>query len=116
MKVLLDSCVWSRAKAELHAAGHDVVWSGDWDRDPGDEEILKFAVSESRVVITLDKDFGELAMLRKRAHCGIVRLVCVRATEQGRACIEVLEKYGQELAAGALVTVEPGRVRVRVTD
>lgn len=116
MKVLLDSCVWSRAKAELIAAGHDVVWSGDWDRDPGDEEILRIAVSESRVLVTLDKDFGELTMLRKRPHCGIVRLVCVRASDQGRACIEVLERYGRELTAGALVTVEPGRVRVRVTE
>jgi hypothetical protein len=31
MKVLLDTCVWGGAAAELRAVGHDVVWAGDWD-------------------------------------------------------------------------------------
>jgi hypothetical protein len=31
MKLLLDSCVWGGALAELQAAGHDVVWAGQWD-------------------------------------------------------------------------------------
>lgn len=34
MKLLLDSCVWGGAVAELQTAGHDVVWSGDWEDDP----------------------------------------------------------------------------------
>lgn len=46
----------------LEAAGHDVVWVGDWDRDPGDREILFQARSEGRILVTLDKDFGELAI------------------------------------------------------
>jgi hypothetical protein len=29
MKLLLDTCVWGGAKAELQANGHDVVWTGD---------------------------------------------------------------------------------------
>ncbi len=29
MKLLLDTCVWGGAKAELQAAGHDVIWTGD---------------------------------------------------------------------------------------
>ena len=40
MKLLLDSCVWGKAKAVLVDDGHDVVWVGDWKRDPGDREIL----------------------------------------------------------------------------
>ena len=40
MKLLLDTCVWAGALVELRAAGHDVVWSGDWDKDPGDQAIL----------------------------------------------------------------------------
>ena len=61
MKVLLDTCVWGGARGELAGAGHDVVWSGDWPEDPGDEEILATAFREGRVLVTLDKDFGELA-------------------------------------------------------
>ena len=40
MRLLLDTCVWGGAKESLLAEGHDVVWSGDWSEDPGDEEIL----------------------------------------------------------------------------
>jgi predicted nuclease of predicted toxin-antitoxin system len=38
MKLLLDTCVWGGAKADLEAAGYDVVWCGDWEQDPVDEE------------------------------------------------------------------------------
>lgn len=56
MKVLLDSCVWGGARDELRALGHEVVWAGDWDKDPGDAEILAIAFAEERVLVTLDKD------------------------------------------------------------
>jgi len=49
MKVLLDTCVWGGAKEQLTAAGHDVVCAADWEKDPGDEEILARAHSEGRV-------------------------------------------------------------------
>ncbi|MGD9645478.1 MAG: DUF5615 family PIN-like protein, partial [Pirellulales bacterium] len=61
MKVLLDSCVWGKVAEPLRTLGHDVVWAGSWPRDPGDEEFLARAFAEERVLVTLDKDFGELA-------------------------------------------------------
>ncbi len=75
MKLLLDTCVWGGVQTELVAAGYDVVWTGDWSEDPGDEAILATAYSENRILVTLDKDFGELAIVRGTAHCGILRLV-----------------------------------------
>ena len=30
MKLLLDRCVWGKAKDKLLAAGQDVIWAGDW--------------------------------------------------------------------------------------
>lgn len=113
MKLLLDTCVWGGSKAQLVAAGHEVVWAGDWDQDPGDEALLDQAAREGRVLVTLDKDFGELAVLRSISHTGIVRLVGFRSVQQAEACGRVLVAYGEELAAGALITVEPGRVRIR---
>ena len=89
MKVLLDSCVWPGARAPIAAAGHEVEWVGAWDADPGD------AVA-----------FG-------RAQAGIVRLVDVRHSEQASICITLLALHGAELARGAIVTAEPGRIRVR---
>ncbi len=113
MRILLDACVWGGATAEATAGGHDAVWVGAWPEDPGDEEILRRAHAEGRVTVPLDKDFGEIAIVRGVPHAGIVRLVELRARDQGRVLLDVLRKYGEELAAGAIVTVEPGRVRVR---
>jgi predicted nuclease of predicted toxin-antitoxin system len=40
VKVLLDTCVWGGAMKTVAAAGHDVIWAGSQERDPGDAEIL----------------------------------------------------------------------------
>jgi predicted nuclease of predicted toxin-antitoxin system len=114
MNVLLDTCVWGGAKAELLAAGHDVLWTGDLAQDPGDEDILAQAHREQRVLVTLDKDFGELAIRRSLPHFGIVRLVNISARQQGAICQQVLTQYADELTKGAIITVESGRVRIRL--
>jgi predicted nuclease of predicted toxin-antitoxin system len=111
--VLLDACVWGAASEVLRAAGNDVECVADWRTDPGDEEVLARAHAAGRVLVTLDRDFGELAVVRGVPHSGIVRLVAVSAREQGAACLQVMERYGAELAQGAIVTLEPGRIRVR---
>lgn len=116
MMVLLDTCVWGGAKPMLQAAGHDVSWTGDLAEDPGDEEILAQAHREQRVLITLDRDFGELAIRRGLPHCGIVRLVNISARQQGAICEQILTQYGDELTRGAIITVEAGRVRIRPPD
>jgi len=113
VKLLLDTCVWGGAKTQLIATGHDVVWAGDWSQDPGDEALLNRAAGERRVLVTLDKDFGELAVLRNTPHAGIIRLVGFRSVHQAEVCERILAAYGKELESGALMTVEPGRVRVR---
>lgn len=38
------------------------------------------------------------------------------ARQQGAACLQVLERYSQELRAGAIVTAEPGYVRIRPSN
>lgn len=113
MKLLLDSCVWGGVLTELRAAGHDVVWTGEWTADPGDEEILMVAHEQRRVLVTLDKDFGELAIVRGVAHSGILRIVGLSARMQGRACLRAIDSHADDLASGALVTVERGRIRIR---
>ncbi len=65
------------------------------------------------MLITLDKDFGELAIVFGQAHSGIVRLVNLSTKEQGNVCMEVLARYESNLLNGALITAERSRVRVR---
>ena len=116
MKLLLDACVWGGAKKYLENQGHDIVWAGDWPEDPGDREILQRAHNDGRILVTLDKDFGEIAILEGLAHSGILRLVDISARKQGPICAEVISRYQGELVPGSIVTVEPGRVRVRPPD
>ena len=113
MKLLLDACVWGGAKGELAAAGHDVVWIGDREDNPEDDQVLALAHREGRSVVTIDKDFGELAIVHRRPHRGILRLVGFSARQQGRATLAAIERHGEELAAGALIVAEPGRLRIR---
>lgn len=113
MKILLDTCVWGGAKNALIEAGHDVIWSGDWETDPGDEEIMSMALLQNRILVTLDKDFGEMAIVRGLPHCGIIRLVGIAARTQSTICDAILKRYGLELTAGAIITASEKHIRIR---
>jgi predicted nuclease of predicted toxin-antitoxin system len=75
---------------------------------------LRYAFDQQRVLITIDKDFGELAILRGEQHCGIIRLMNTPLLRQPDVCLAVLERYATDIAASALITVEQTRVRVRL--
>jgi predicted nuclease of predicted toxin-antitoxin system len=113
MKLLLDACVWPGAAAELENHGHEVLRVCDFPGNPPDEEILALALRDDRIVVTLDKDFGELAVAFGRAHAGIIRIVNFPISRHAAVCIRALEQHGEELARGAIVTAEPGRLRLR---
>lgn len=114
MKILLDSCVSATLRPSLQTAGHDVVWVGDWPADPGDREILTFAHSEQRIVITLDKDFGALAIRDEQPHSGIIRLVNLSLKDQPSVCQQILHKHGETLQTGAIITADQRRLRIRL--
>lgn len=78
MRVLLDECMPVSLMADLDAAGHDVERVSVTQPAQTDDEVLAMAASETRVLVTLDKDFGEFAVRGRVAHCGIVR-AAVRA-------------------------------------
>lgn len=115
MKLLLDTCISPKTLEELEGAGHDVVWAGDWAEDPGDESILDVAQKEGRVLVTLDKDFGELAVLRGSQHCGILRIVNFRASQQGKVSAQILASHAGQFQLGAIITAEPNRIRIRLS-
>jgi len=113
MRVLLDTCVWGGVGEALADVGYDVVWTGDWDEDPGDDMILAYAYRENRILVTLDKDFGILAFRYGRSHAGILRLVNLSTQQQATVCLRVLSRHGTTLQAGAIITAELDRTRIR---
>ena len=81
-----------------------------------DEALLALAYEEHRVLVTEDKDFGELVFLRRLPHPCIVRLAELRVTEQVDAMRGLIERHGDALRAGAIVVVTRRRVRIRTTE
>ena len=114
MKFLLDACAASRAlKETLVDLGHDVRSAQDEYAHASDETLLALAYEEQRVLITEDKDFGELVFLRRRPHPCIIRLVELRVAEKVGAIRELIKQQGEALRAGAIVVVTRSRVRIR---
>jgi predicted nuclease of predicted toxin-antitoxin system len=81
--------------------------------DPGDELIIQQAFQDKSILITLDKDFGELAVFKGFPRYGIVRLVNHPARQQAKVCQEILHRYQFDLQSGAIITVEKSRIRIR---
>ena len=67
------------------------------------------------MLVTLDKDFGELGVLHEAPHYGIIRLVNFRSGQQGQVCLQVLASHAVDLRHRAIITAEPGRIRIRRT-
>ena len=111
--VLLDSCVWGGVAPQLTALGHDVEWAGNWEKDPGDRVFLEIAYSVNRILTTLDKDFGELAILNHMPHTGIIRISGFRASQMAGVIDHLLRTYERELVDGAILTATPDRIRIR---
>lgn len=112
MKFLVDRCAGRRLAEWLRQQGHDVVEVREYGPDPGDREILRRAVAEGRILVTMDKDFGAFIFIENTDHCGLVRLPDVPAADRIDALNGVLEKHGEELQSSAIITVRGGRMRI----
>jgi predicted nuclease of predicted toxin-antitoxin system len=112
VKFLIDRCAGRRLADWLRAQGHDVVESRERGRDPGDRALLAWAAQEERIVVTMDKDFGEIVFVEKAPHCGLVRLPDVPADKRILLMEKVLARHARELSEQSIITVRGGRIRV----
>ena len=72
MKFLADECVEWQVVEALRKDGHSVFYVVEMDKSIPDEEVLNKANSESAILITADKDFGEMVYQQKRIPVGII--------------------------------------------
>jgi predicted nuclease of predicted toxin-antitoxin system len=66
----------------LTEQGHDIFSVFDAARGISDREVLPRAVSERRILVTTDKDFGEMIFRQGRMHTGVIAGAYVVATEE----------------------------------
>ena len=72
-RFLLDESADLPLRAHLRAKGHDATAiAHDYPAALADEEVLAIAVSEDRILITNDRDFGELVFRRQLPHRGVI--------------------------------------------
>ncbi len=82
--LLLDQMLDADVARTLRQRGYDVVRTSEVGMARADdEEILDRAVREGRIIVTLDEDFGDWAVLPLSKHPGVIRIkVCVATTTQ----------------------------------
>lgn len=114
MRFLVDHCAGRRLAEWLKEQGHDVLEARDFGPGTGDPLLLARAASERRVLVSLDKHFGQHVFLHEAEHAGLVRLPDVSVAERIRLMSQILASHGGDLAAGRIVTVKGSRIRVSV--
>jgi predicted nuclease of predicted toxin-antitoxin system len=114
LRLLANENVPGPAVEALRAAGHDVVWVFEGPRGLDDPAVLKQAQAEGRILVTFDKDFGELVYQRGAdASAGVVlfRITTSSSQEAADRVLRELTARGDELP-GRFTVVGDRRVRV----
>jgi predicted nuclease of predicted toxin-antitoxin system len=117
MKVLVDmnlSPVWATF---LSAANVPTThWSQVGAIDAIDEELMAYAAAHAFVVLTHDLDFGAILAASRGGKPSVIQIRSddLRPEFIGRAVLAALRGAEADLEAGALITVEPGRTRLRI--
>ena len=97
----------------LRTLGHDV--RSVYDENPGlsDDEVLLWAEREARVLITNDKDFGELVFRDERSHAGVIllRIEDERPANKKAVLGKLLLGHGEDILR-SFVVVTDGAVRI----
>jgi predicted nuclease of predicted toxin-antitoxin system len=114
MHFIVDECAGRAVVELLRGAGHDVLAVDEAMPGAKDADILARASTEERVLVTNDKDFGELVFRSGQPHHGVLLLRLRDESPENRLRVmsAVLEQYGDRLADRFTVASEGG-VRFR---
>jgi predicted nuclease of predicted toxin-antitoxin system len=117
MKFLIDNALSPVVAAELRDAGHDAIHVRDYGlADADDTEIFDRAAREQRVVVSADTDFGTILALRRASLPSVILFRgATPRNPKGQAALLLvnLGTVATMLERGAVVVVEPGRIRLR---
>ena len=113
MNFLADESCDFRIVRALRKAGHDVIAICEFARRMEDASVIDLSKREDRVLITEDKDFGQLVFAHGHPARGII-LIRYPALFRERLCRDVVKLVAQrkERLRESFMIVEPGRVRV----
>ena len=107
-----ESCDFAVVRA-LRVAGHDVLSVIERERGATDDRVIFLALAEKRILLTEDKDFGQLVFASGHAAGGVI---FIRFSAPHRAAlppriVELAGKEGERLQR-VFVVVQPRRTRI----
>jgi len=113
MRFLVDECAGPGLAKWLREQGHDVVSVFDQAQGMTDDDVLNIALANERILITVDKDFGEKIFREKRHHHGVILLRL--KDERSKSKINAIERLLNGFSArinDQFVVVTDTRVRL----
>lgn len=114
MNVLADESVDRQSVERLRREGHAVLYIAEMEPGITDDAVLAKANEQDALLVTADKDFGELVFRQDLINSGVVLLRLAGLSPETRAALlaEVLRDREAELL-GAFTVISPGMVRIR---
>ncbi len=114
MNFLADENIDRHIVELLRHEGFDVRYIAETDAGISDDEVLDIANMEDSLLLTADKDFGELVFRLKKITVGVllIRLAGLTPERKAKIVVETINKHGIELLnAFSVVTI--GAIRIR---
>lgn len=114
MNLVADENIDRQIVGSLRDDGHQVWYAAEIVSGSSDENVLELANANNALVLTGDKDFGELVYRRRLAHHGVVlmRLSGLSSIEKTRVVISVFRQRGPELRQ-AFSVISHDKLRIR---
>ena len=114
MNFVADESTDQQIVNRLRKDGHDVLPIAETSPGVLDDEVLNTANREAAILLTADKDFGELVFRQGRVSNGVilVRLAGLRQEEKAEIVASAVKKLGTQLRR-CFAVVSPGMVRIR---
>ena len=116
MKLLIDEALQDAVAHRLAEKGHDTSHVRALGlAGSADDQVMAHALSEDRVLVTTDTDFGTILALTGAAGPSVLLLRGIGDSTPDRvtALLAVLPRVENELAEGAVVVIEEDRYRIR---
>jgi predicted nuclease of predicted toxin-antitoxin system len=114
VRFLFDAGVGRIVEEWFIQAGFDVKSVRNLDPSLEDTKILQLAALEDRLVVTMDKDFGELVYRSGMAHAGILLLRMEDADGASKLNVmrTIIENHGNEID-GCFAVYQQNKLRIR---
>jgi len=114
LKFVIDVGVGKVVENWIKALDFDTISVRELNPKMPDVDILKLAEKENRIVITMDKDFGELVFSRKKKHDGVILLRLDDATSLDKLAVVrlIFSKYENQLS-GNFCVYQNNTLRIR---